>query len=125
MGYAYALGIVDALKASPLKFRLGRFYAISAENACSSEGAFDLEAFEEVWQYGTDEEKLMPWEQDGVGPQCPIVGIRDNHKGVKYGRIHFPDHLDPKDYMNSHIIVSYFWLFSHLKIGNPGHVKPR
>lgn len=49
MGYAYALGMADILKG---KIPVGRFYIIAPENACS--GDIDLNAFEEVWQYGSN-----------------------------------------------------------------------
>ncbi len=126
MGHAYALGIIEALKSSPLKIKFGRFYSLAPENACSSNGAIDFSIFEEVWQYGCNE--LNPkWEQDGVAPQCEIPGITTKNP-KKYGRIHFPKQFDPKDYLESHSIVNYFWIFSEIKY-NPtdpkGYVRKR
>lgn len=128
MGHAYACGIIDALKGSSLKFKFGRFYSLAPENPCSSNGAIDFSIFEEVWQYGTNENNPK-WDQDGVAPQCPITGIEaaSGQNSKRYGRIHFPEKFDPKDYLGSHSIVSYFWIFSDLKPNDPrgGYVKKR
>ena len=128
MGHAYAVGIIEALKASSLKLKFGRFYVLAPENACSAYGAFDLGIFEEVWQYGSNERlPVKSWEQDGIAPQCPVPGI-DNpamYTKTNHGRVNFPDHLDPKHYLDCHVIVSYYWLFSERKKGMPGYVKPR
>ncbi|MGZ3903974.1 MAG: fibronectin type III domain-containing protein, partial [Bacteroidia bacterium] len=125
MGHAYACGIIEALKESSLNLKLGRFYSLAPENACSSNGAVDFSAFEEVWQYGSNENNPK-WEQDGVAPQCKIPGITSQNP-KKYGRVFFPKESDPKDYLESHSIVSYFWIFSDLKPNDTrgGYVKKR
>ena len=66
--------MVDILKG---KIPLGRFYVIAPENACS--GEIDLDAFEEVWQYGSNlgEPNADPiHQQDGVAPQCAVNGLK-------------------------------------------------
>jgi hypothetical protein len=126
MGHAYALGIIDAIKDSPIKYKLGRFYCLAPENGCSSNGSFNLDLFEEVWQYGSNNEKDEIWEQDGIAPQCPIPGILDpKYKKAKHDRIYFPDDINPKNYMDCHTIVHYFWLFSNIKKDEKGYVKKR
>jgi len=128
MGHAYAVGIIEALKASSLKLKFGRFYILAPENACSTNGAFDLGIFEEVWQYGSNEHlPTKVWEQDGIAPQCPVPGINDPtaYPNTKHGRIHFPQDLDPKSFLDCHVIVSYYWLFSRLNKDDKGYVFPR
>jgi hypothetical protein len=126
MGHAYALGIIDAIKDSPIKYKLGRFYCLAPENGCSSNGSFDIGLFEEVWQYGSNDKARAKWEQDGIAPQCAIPDITSTKKYLKtkHGRVHFPDNIDPKNFMDCHTIVHYFWLFSKTKT-DEGYVKPR
>ncbi len=87
----HGLGMVDILKG---KIPLGRFYVIAPENACS--GEIDLDAFEEVWQYGSNlgEPNADPIDQqDGVAPQCAVKGlgnIASDYKD-KRGRAFIPD----------------------------------
>ncbi len=95
MGYAYSLGIIEKIieerdKEGGIKLQFDRFYIIAPENAGtnSSREFFDkdiLEAFTEVWQYGSkrdyptpikdnegriDEDSIK--EQDDVAPQRGI-----------------------------------------------------
>jgi hypothetical protein len=129
MGHAYALGIIDALSTSSTKFKFGRFYCLAPENGCSTNAKFNFNLFEEVWQYGSNEKLDLVWEQDGIAPQCPIPGIELTNLGskTKYGRIFIPDKVNPKRYLESHMIVYYFWLFSEIKPNDPrgGYVRPR
>ncbi|MGZ3863674.1 MAG: fibronectin type III domain-containing protein [Bacteroidia bacterium] len=130
MGYAYALGIIDAIKASPVKIKLGRFYCLAPENACS--GGTDFSIFEEVWQYGSNEAPVsqggdLIWEQDGVAPQCAIPDITNKSKfpNTKHDRVYIPQSVNPKAYLDCHYIDNYFWIFSEQKVGMKGYVKPR
>jgi len=121
MGYAYALGITDALKG---KVPFGRFYVIAPENACS--GEIDLDAFEEVWQYGSNlgEPNADPiHQQDGVAPQCAMRGL-ENIESDKMGRAFIPDG-EPKGFLQSHSIENYKWIFEKLKKNEKGYVKVR
>ena len=122
MGYAYALGMTDALKN---KIPLGRFYIIAPENACS--GDINLDDFEEVWQYGANlgEPNADPLEkQDGVAPQCAVRGIRDLEQKKKGGRVFIPDD-EPKGFLQSHSIGNYKWIFTKIPKGGKGYVKTR
>lgn len=121
MGYAYALGIVEALKVSGKKFNFGRFYSIAPENAVS--GGYDWGEFEEVWQYGSNE-KTPVWEQDGVAPQTRMPNIDKPYPKTKTGRVYFPDNDNPKDFLGCHYIRSYSWIFAK-KLNDQGYVKPR
>jgi hypothetical protein len=123
MGYAYALGITDALKG---KVPFGRFYVIAPENACS--GEIDLDAFEEVWQYGSNlgepgEDPIH--QQDGVAPQCAVNGLKEIEAKYteKRGRAFIPDG-EPKGFLQSHSIENYKWIFK-LKLNEKGYVKLR
>jgi len=124
-GYAYSLGMIDALKASGKPFKFGRYYCIAPENAGS--GGTNFNTFEEVWQYGSNEVMDKAWEQDGVAPQKEIKSLSLTGTKTKHGRVYFPEHLNPKDYLNCHYTKNYFWIFSDLKPNDPrgGYVKPR
>jgi hypothetical protein len=117
MGYAYSLGIIDALKG---KVPFGRFYIIAPENAGS--GGTDWTQFTEVWQYGSDENKDPVSKQDGVAPQAPCQGI-PNLSPNKGGRAYIPD-TEKKGFLTSHSIGNYGWIFD-LQVNNKGYVKPR
>lgn len=125
MGYAYALGMLEVLKG---KVPFGVFYIIAPENAKSGQvllSKLELSSFEKVWQYGSNEEKDPPCQQDGIAPQGPV------HKDIKfelskegrYGRIGIPDPAF-KDFLKAHYIDDYEWIFN-LKELEAGHVKNR
>jgi len=80
-----------------------------------------------VWQYGSNNAAVAVWEQDGIVPQCPIPSIEDPKAftKTKYGRIFIPANVNPKKYMECHMIVYYFWLFSELNSDDKGYVKKR
>lgn len=123
MGYAYAVGMVEALKAAGFKF--GRFYIIAPENACS--GGLDWEIFTEVWQYGSNLDQTSPDpvnKQDGVAPQCEVVNITNTYVKTKTGRIFIPPTVDTKGFVGSHSIGNYGWIFSKTP-QEKGYVKPR
>jgi hypothetical protein len=129
MGFAHALGIIDdikeAIKTDLKGLKLGRFYIIAPENACS--GEVNVNEWQQVWQYGSDEETLKdkPWLQDGVAPQCRVNGLLDNPQ--KSGRAYIPtDGSVPQGFLNSHSIKNYGWIFSkNTNPLSPGYVKPR
>ncbi|MBA2610818.1 MAG: hypothetical protein H0U95_02525 [Bacteroidetes bacterium] len=133
MGYAYAVGIIDALNGSGVKF--GRFYILAPENACT--GTCDWTKFTETWQYGSNlnEKNADPIkEQDGVAPQCECTNLKSsngqinsgNGKAIKTGRVFIPSDVKTKSFVGSHSIDNYGWIFSIIS-GDPkgGYVKPR
>ncbi len=121
MGFAHALGIVDAVKQSmqnDLKgLTLGRFYIFAPENACS--GEVNPNEWKEIWQYGSSEEALKnhPWLQDGVAPQCAVKNIGNR-------RIFIPSGYQHQGFLESHSIGNYGWVFE-LGEGSKGRVVPR
>ena len=99
---------------------------IKNENACS--GSADWSQFEEVWQYGSNNNPGDPdrdplKEQDGVAPQCAVKDIEllPNDKG---GRAYIPPTVTTKGFVGSHSIGNYGWVITRL-ISDPGYVKPR
>jgi len=131
MGYAYALGIVNALNNKGIKF--GRFYILAPENACS--GGTDWTKFTEVWQYGSNlgQPNADPLnEQDGVAPQCECTNLifsnnqlnSGNNKNIKTGRVFIPNNVTTKGFIGSHSINNYEWIFNKQK-NEGGYVKPR
>jgi hypothetical protein len=99
MGFAYALGMVEEIKAQIPNIKLGGFYIIAPENGCS--GTVNLADWQEIWQYGTDEVKDPIHLQDGVAPQCPVSGLLPVQN--KSGRAYIPDDA-PKGFVSSHSI---------------------
>ncbi|SDD34782.1 hypothetical protein, partial [Williamwhitmania taraxaci] len=120
MGFAYALGMVDAVKAAFPNIKLGNFYIIAPENAGS--GMVNMSDWMDVWQYGTDDEVLKnkPWLQDGVAPQVSVKGLPQTKRAF------IPtDGSVPQGFLSSHSIGNYKWIFTKQTIGRPGYVKPR
>jgi hypothetical protein len=113
MGFAYALGIVDVLKQANIP--LGRFYIFAPENACS--GSVNINEWEEVWQYGSDEANDPLWLQDGVAPQCMPQGM------TRVQRAFIPA-TETRGFLSSHLIENYEWIFN-LNTNADGYVKPR
>ncbi len=133
MGYAYSLGMIEKIQAAGIK--LGRFYIIAPENACS--GGMNWKCFTEVWQYGSNlgQPGNDPmYLQDGVAPQCECSNLvisngqlnSGNNKPIKTGRIAIPQSITTKGFVGSHSIRNYGWI---LDIGETdqtgGYVKPR
>ena len=117
MGYAYALGFLEALQH---KVVFGRMYIIAPENACSD--GMDWSLFDEVWQYGSnlDQENPDPvWEQDGIAPQCEVKNLSTAKKG---GRVFFPEDYRKKNFIDSHLLKQYHWIIKKIKPGEPGYV---
>jgi hypothetical protein len=84
----------------------GRFYIIAPENGCS--GEVNVEEWQQVWQYGTDETNTKPWLQDGVAPQCPVKNLYDTPN--KSGRAYIPTSGVPQGFLKSHSIENYGWI---------------
>jgi hypothetical protein len=129
MGFAHALGIIDdikeAIKTDLKGLKLGRFYIIAPENACS--GEVNVDEWEQVWQYGTDEKNASLWLQDGVAPQCPVEGLFDIKN--KSGRACIEDQIKngtkiPQGFLESHKIENYDWMFN-LKSDAKGYIIQR
>jgi hypothetical protein len=124
MGFAHALGIIDdikeAMKTDLKGLKLGRFYIIAPENACS--GEVNVGEWEQVWQYGSSEEKLKdkPWLQDGVAPQCAVQGLTDDNRAY----IEDQNKIS-QGFLESHLIKNYGWIFEKLIIKDKGYVTPR
>lgn len=111
MGYAYALGMIKALKEADFTKNLGRFYIIAPENACS--GEINIKEFEQVFQYGSDEKKHFTCEQDGVAPQCAVKGLEDE-SSENYIRKFIPKQVLDKitrKFDGAHSIENYGWIF--------------
>jgi hypothetical protein len=129
MGFAYAQGIIDALKNSSYKdqirwggYRAAIRYIIAPENGCA--GTVNPNDWEQIWQYGSDldrpdkENADKMWEQDGVAPQCGVNGLDDQ-------RAYIPKNLEtPKGFLESHSISNYGWIFDQIP-GSNGYVTPR
>lgn len=121
MGFAYAQGMLEVLKGEVLKGKLtlGRFYILAPENGCS--GTVIPGDFKDIWQYGTDENKSNTpvYKQDGVAPQCLVVGLPNTKRAF------IPTDWYPQGFLDSHKITNYEWIFNILKPGDQGYVVPR
>lgn len=132
MGYAYSLGFIEYLKD---KVIWGRMYILAPENACS--GGADWSKFEEVWQYGSNNNEGDPdrdpfWLQDGVAPQCAVKGIEEMRNILRYGRAYIPPTYHVGNgplgqFDGRHYLHNYMWIFTIPETGpnNVGHVKKR
>jgi len=96
-----------------------RFYIIAPENVYLPErsGGNDLNWFEEIWQYGTNEASDPYKDRDGVAPQCAIQGL------PSFKRVFIPE-TEKRDFLNSHYICNYHWIFS-LTSGRRGYISKR
>ena len=119
MGFAYAIGMIEELRS---KIAFGRFYIIAPENASS--GLVNLSEWQDkgVWQYGSDEltyRNTQPWILDGIAPQTAAKGL------YTFNRAFIPQDQDiPQDFMKSHQIKYYDWIFTRLST-DKGYVEPR
>ncbi len=87
-----------------------------------------MDAFEEVWQYGSNlgEPNADPIDQqDGVAPQCAVKGLENIASDYKdkRGRAFIPDG-EPKVFLQSHSIENYKWIFRRER-NDKGYVKSR
>ena len=121
MGYAYSLGMFDALKS---KVSFGKLLILSPENA-SAQGR-DWTYFDEVWQYGAraDDKQSDPiCYQDGIAPQVAVPGI-ETVPATKGGRIFIPTTWpkSKKGFIKSHHLLYYQW-FHEIKPGDRGYFQ--
>ena len=119
MGYAYTLGLIEELKGKVV-FR--NIYIIAPENGCQA--GQDWSLFKHVWQYGSnlDQKDADPlWEQDGIAPQCAVKGIEELDPSVG-GRAFFPKDWKRKNFIDSHMLYNYDWIFDTIKKGEKGYI---
>ncbi|MEN9700359.1 MAG: hypothetical protein RLZZ301_1557 [Bacteroidota bacterium] len=105
MGYAYMLGMIDALQG---KVVFGKALILSPEGA-DVQGR-DWQQFKEVWQYGCDADhpKAPPiFRQDGIAPQHPVAGIENAPGGRIYIPATYPQHR--LGFIKSHHLAFYQW----------------
>jgi hypothetical protein len=87
--------------------------------------------FEEVWQYGSnnnpgDANRDPYYEQDGVAPQCRAKDLKEINS--KQGRAYTPPQNQvtfTKWFLDSHSIGNYGWIFTTINTGEKGYVKIR
>ncbi len=119
MGYAYTLGFIDVVRD---KVVFGNLYIIAPENACFA--GSDWSQFRQVWQYGSnlDQEDPDPVkQQDGIAPQCAVKGL-DSMPATTCGRAFIPKDWPNKNFIDSHMVYSYDWIFECIKEGEAGFV---
>ena len=116
MGYAYALGLIEEIKN---KVTFGKIYILAPENASADNVDWNL--FEEVWQYGSNSDDPL-WEQDGIAPQTAVKGIENLHAD-KGGRLYFPVDWPLKNFIDSHQLYNYDWIFKRINKGEKGYIS--
>ena len=114
-GFAYAQGMIEVIRETYPDIHLGGYYIIAPENACT--GTVNPNEWDQIWQYGTDEQNTDKWMRDGVATQCPIRNIGANRA--------FIPTTEPQGFLESHFISNYGWIFNTLNMGQDGYVKPR
>jgi hypothetical protein len=107
--------MIETLRQAQCK--VSRYYILAPENACS--GNVDANSFEEIWQYGTNEINDPPKTKDGVAPQCAVTGL------PSFKRAFIPE-TEKRDFLNSHYICNYHWIFNKLLYeADKGYVSKR
>lgn len=115
MGYAYSLGMMDVLRG---QMQFGGCFIIAPENA--SAGKVFPEEWKEIWQYGSNFEKVgreAPCLQDGVAPQVAVAGLPNSKRVFIPRRLYLK-----KGFFDSHFIGYYTWIFDIPK-GQRGAIK--
>lgn len=115
MGYAYALGFIETVKRNVV---LGKVLILAPESP-GVQGT-DWNMFQEAWQYGSNrfEKKAdITCRQDGVAPQCPVVGF-DRLEPGKGGRLFIPKGAK-KGFIRSHHLSYWDWFYG-IKKGDWG-----
>jgi hypothetical protein len=115
MGYAYALGFVNAVEPYMV---LGKILIMAPESPGTR--GMDWNRFEEVWQYGSNRFEPgadITCRQDGVAPQCAVAGFQDL-KPDKGGRLFIPDYAK-KGFVRSHHLSYWNWFYD-IKKGDRG-----
>ena len=117
MGYAYALGMMDAMKN---KCVFGSFYVFAPENA--EAGKVIASQWQEVYQYGSipkGARKQAPCLQDGVAPQSLMKGLAPHH------RLTFPpSYANKMGFTGSHFIGYFDWVLN-IPSGELGAIRQR
>jgi hypothetical protein len=119
MGYAYALGFIDEIRDRVI---FGNMYIIAPENG--KVGGTDWNLFHEVWQYGSNLDQPNPdpvYEQDGIAPQSQVFGL-DSLESNRGGRAFIPADWKPKNFIDSHMLPFYHWIFERIQPGEVGYV---
>lgn len=122
MGYAYTLGFLETIENDVV---LGSCYIIAPENATVD--GFDWSKFQYVWQYGSNFDQPNPDAlkyQDGVAPQLPVKGLSEL-SSTRGGRIFFPSDWPNKQFIHSHMVYNYDWIFDRIEEGMPGYISPK
>jgi hypothetical protein len=120
MGYAYTLGFLEVVKDRVV---LNTIYILAPENPM--EEGFEWERFRRVWQYGSnyDQKDRDPLRlQDGIAPQSPVRGL-DKLPPGRGGRIFFPSDWPGRNFVDSHMVYSYDWIFDCIPEGEPGYIE--
>jgi hypothetical protein len=117
MGYAYSLGMIEALRN---RINFGGFYIIAPENAGA--GNINMDDWQEIWQYGSNLNKGTSEPaclQDGIAPQKRVAGLTPSH------RVFIPTkNYKEKGFFDSHFVGYYKWILE-IKKGQPGYIKQR
>lgn len=119
MGYAYALGFLSVTAPHCV---LGKMYIMAPENAGVQ--GYDWSTFEEVWQYGSDLDQPGAdplQDQDGIAPQSAVKGL-DKMPADHGGRVFFPTDWPGKNFVDSHMVYSYDWMFDCIPEGEAGFI---
>ena len=107
MGYAYALGFLEAVEPHVL---FGKILILAPESP--GVRGVDWNKFQEVWQYGSDRFEKgadVTCRQDGVAPQCAVAGIEQLERG-KGGRLFIPKGAK-KGFIRSHHLSYWDWFY--------------
>ncbi|MFY7970301.1 MAG: hypothetical protein ACOVOO_00080, partial [Flavobacteriales bacterium] len=106
MGYAYALGFLDAVDEQMI---LGKILILAPESP--SVMGYDWNRFQQVWQIGSN--RLEPHadrvcQQDGIAPQSAVKNI-ESLDVTKGGRVFLPQKA-PRGFIRSHHLNWWQWL---------------
>lgn len=115
MGYAYALGFLEVVRPHVV---LGKMLIMAPESPGVK--GMNWNEFQEVWQYGSDrfeENALVTCRQDGIAPQCAVMGIERLEPG-KGGRLFIPKGAK-LGFVRSHHLSYWDW-FYWIKKGDRG-----
>ena len=107
MGYAYALGFLEAVEPH---VQFGKILILAPESP--GVRGIDWNKFQEVWQYGSDRFEKgadVTCRQDGVAPQCAVAGIEQLERG-KGGRLFIPKGAK-KGFVRSHHLSYWDWFY--------------
>ncbi len=115
MGFAYALGMIAELQRQG--YKIGWVYAIAPENPTLG---YVPQQIDGMWQYGSQETDDFS-KQDGIAPQKAIPGVNQVAQG---GRVPIGQDA-PQNFIQSHMIANYKWIFKRTQDDQKGQVKER